>query len=112
MFAADVDGIGQELAKYYGTDRPALIELPLNKIAKPASAASFEQLVTLYKNHTPTDVWPNWYISADESKEGSALAVALGLLPGTLIYEPGTELPMTNASGKYFLLFLGETRIF
>jgi hypothetical protein len=100
VFAADVDGSVQEIAKYYGTVRPPLIELPLQKIAKPDSAASFEQMVTLYKNSTPEDIWPNWYLSADEGKDNSAVAMALALLPGTFIYEPGTELQSPNASGE------------
>jgi hypothetical protein len=99
VFAADVDGSVQEIAKYYGTVRPPLIELPLQKIAKPSSAASFEQLLALHKNNTPADIWPNWYLSADEGKDSSALAMALALLPGTFIYEPGTELQTPNASG-------------
>jgi hypothetical protein len=101
VFAADIDGSVQEIAKYYGTVRPPLIELPLQKIAKPSSAASFEQLLALHKNNTPVDIWPNWYLSADEGKDSSALAMALALLPGTFIYEPGTELQTPNASGNY-----------
>jgi hypothetical protein len=99
VFAADIDGSFQEVAKYYGDELPPIIELPLQKIAKPESAATFEQLLALHKNHTPTNIWPNWYIAANESTENSALAMALALLPGTFIYEPGTELLLPNSSG-------------
>lgn len=100
-----MDGSVDELAKYYGTQRPPLIELPLNRIAKPESAAALEELLTQWKAKVPVDVWPNWFLSADRSKENSALAMALALLPGTFIYEPGAELQSPNASGDYFLQF-------
>jgi len=100
VFAADVDGSVQEIAKYYGTVRPPLIELPLQKIAKPSSAASFEQLLALHKNNTPADIWPNWYLSADEGKDSSALAMALALPPGPFNHRPSPKLQTPNASGE------------
>ncbi|XP_059484041.1 neutral and basic amino acid transport protein rBAT [Neocloeon triangulifer] len=87
IFAAEVDGPPQELAKFYGDVKPPVVELPLNRLAAPVfqTAESFRSAISQLINSS-SGYWPNWLLTSDSANPG--LAATLALLPGSFIYQP------------------------
>src|SRR5690606_18432931 len=56
-----------ELARYYGRERPEL-HLPLNLMlcGGEIKAAKINELIDLYYRHVPVDGWPTWTISSHD----------------------------------------------
>ncbi|XP_065347994.1 amino acid transporter heavy chain SLC3A1 [Cloeon dipterum] len=97
VFAADVDGTAEEVTKYYGAERPPVVELPLNRLAKPDVSTAESLRLSVMKYYTSAgENWPNWFLPQEVANPG--LVTALALLPGTFIYQPKSDLHNLNSS--------------